>query len=268
MKNKLLPVILMLFFSASAFAHEYWLEPDKFFLAPDEKTAVRLFVGDGLKKEEEKPFQISRTNLFRLFSLKNDSDLKKMAANEAMPIYNFSAGSSGDYLLALERNWSYIKLDAQKFEDYLREDGMEYVIGEREKLGERAMEGRERYSRFIKTILQVGERRGVTYKKKVGLKMEIIPLENPYSKKRGDQLKLQILFDGKPLADKSVFADSRDGEQSTNQKLKTDSNGKIVVKLERSGVWLIRLVFMRRCEQDCAETDWESYWGAFSFGVK
>ena len=181
-----------------------------------------------------------------------------------MPIYNFSAEKPGNYLLALERNWSYIKIEPQKFEDYLREDGLEYIIPEREKLGERQKEGRERYSRYLKSLLQVGNRHDNTYKKNSGMKLEIIPLENPYSKKVGDQLKLQVLFDGKPLAGRNVFADNRGSE---TQKMTTDKNGKFAMKIDKNGMWLVRLVFMQRCAKDCGEADWESFWGAITFGA-
>ena len=40
------------------------------------------------------------------------------------------------------------------------------------------------------------------------------------------------------------------------------------MKLDRKGVWLVRLVFMQRCKTDCGEADWESFWGSFSFGVR
>ncbi len=61
--------LLILVFSASTFAHEYWFEADKFFVAPKEKTAVHLYVGEALKHDEERAFQLSKTSLFRLFSV-------------------------------------------------------------------------------------------------------------------------------------------------------------------------------------------------------
>ncbi len=266
--KKIFLSILILLFSLSAFAHEYWFEPDKFFLSPKESTAVHLFVGEALNHDEERVYQLSKTTVFQLLSVGNSLDLKTTVKDEALPIYNFSAEKAGNYLFALERNWSYIKLSPKDFEDYLREDGMEYIIAERAKLGESQKEGSERYSRFLKTLLQVGAEKDATFKKKAGLMLEIVPLENPYSKKIGDNLKFQILFGGKPLKDKTVFADNKDGAEISNQKLKTDRKGKISVKLDRQGVWLVRLVFMQRCQTDCAEADWESFWGAFSFGMK
>jgi uncharacterized GH25 family protein len=249
-------------------AHEYWLEPDSFFLKPGEKSAVRLFLGEGLKKEEERPFQTSKTPLFRLFSTGGDFDLTSSVRDEDIPLFTFSAEKAGNYLLGLERNWAYITLEADKFDEYLREDGMEYIIAEREKLGESKKEGRERYSRFIKALLEVGDKRDKTFAKRIGLKLEIVPLENPYSKKIGDTLSFQVLFQGKPLKDKTIFADNRDGEAISKQKLKTDAHGKATIKLDRKGIWLVRLVFMQRCQKDCEGADWESFWGAFSFGAR
>lgn len=235
MKSKIITAfVLTLLVSFNSFAHEYWFEPETFFPAAKEKTVVHLYVGDGLTKDrEERPFQLAKTTTFQIFSMNQTLDLKTSLTDEALPIYNFSADKAGNYLLAMERNWSYIKLEPQKFEDYLREDGMEYISAERAKAGETAKEGSERYSRFIKSLLQVGGATDETYKKTVGLKLEITPLDNPYSKRVGDKLKFQVTFDGKPLADRTIFAENRN---SAKQKMKTDKNGKITVKLDQSGL--------------------------------
>ena len=268
MKIKLFAVIFTAFiFSANCFAHEYWFEPETFFPAPNQKTPVHLYVGDGLVKDrEERAFEPAKTELFKVFSVGDALDLTKIITPQAMPIYEFSAAKKGNYLLAMERNWSYIKLESQKFEDYLREDGIDFIVAEREKRGERAKEGRERYSRFIKSLLSVGDQRDDTYKKNLGLKLEITPLENPYAKKIGDKLRFRVLFDGAPLANRVVFADNRANRDS--QRLTTDKNGVITVNLNQKGLWLVRLVNMRRCAADCGDADWESFWGALSFGVK
>lgn len=60
--------IFALLFSTSAFAHEYWFEPETFFPAAGEKTIVHLYVGDGLTKDkEERPFQLAKTEMFKIF---------------------------------------------------------------------------------------------------------------------------------------------------------------------------------------------------------
>ena len=218
-----------------------------------------------VKDREERVYDSKKTDLFNLFSTAKTLNLKTSLTEGQMPIYEFSADKPGNYLLAMERNWSYITLEPQKFEDYLVEDGMEYISKERKKLGETEKPGRERYSRYIKSLLQVGGKSDDTYKKKLGMKLEIMPLENPYSKKIGDNLSFQVLFDGKPLAGKTVFADNRN---SQTQKMTTDKDGKFSMKIEGKGLWLARLVYMQRCAADCGEADWESFWSAITFGVR
>lgn len=261
-------LIILVSIAVSASAHEYWFEPDSFFLKPGQFTALHLYVGEALKKDEERVYQAAKTTSFQMFSAAGTFDMRTMADDGKSPILNFSADKPGTYLLSMERNWSDIKLDAKEFEDYLREDGMEYIVAERARLGETKKEGRERYSRFVKTLIQVGDSQTGAAKKRVGTKLEIVPVENPYSKKYGDSLKLQIFFDGFPLADNAVFAENRDGDKYSTQKLRTDRDGKFTVKLDHHGVWFIRLVYMQRCERNCGEADWESFWGSLSFGVK
>jgi len=258
-------VLLMLTLTLSA--HEYWFEADKFVLTPGESSALRLFVGSGLKKEEERPYQASKTNAFQMFSASGSFDMRSLAEDDHKPIMNFSSDRAGTYLVSMERGWSYIILQPKEFDEYLKEDSMVYILAERARLGESKNPGRERYMRFLKTLIQVGGQRTGTAKTRIGTRLEIVPLDNPYSKKPGDSLALQIYFAGLPLAGRAVFADSRVGDAVETQKYTTDKEGKIRVKLNRNGVWLIRLVHMQRCESHCGDADWESFWGALSFGL-
>ncbi|MEJ7625171.1 MAG: DUF4198 domain-containing protein [Pyrinomonadaceae bacterium] len=264
--KKILLALFVFAFSLNTFAHEYWFEPDKFFLAPGEATPLRLFVGDGLvKDQEERVYQPEKTVSFRLFSSNNLWNLMTATTAGAKPVYQFTGQSAGNYLIAMERNWTHITIEADKFEDYLKADGMDFISVERAKRGETKMAGKERYSRFIKGLVQVGDKQDSTYKKKLGLKLELIPMSNPYKAKVGSTIAFQILFDGKPLADRVVFADNRESE---TQRMTTDKNGKFSFKIGKPGLWLARMVTMRRCETDCGGADWESFWGAYSFGVK
>lgn len=261
-------VLLTLLIAANTFAHEFWLEPSLFWLGSGESASIRLFVGDALKEPEEKPYQPGKTDAFDLISKDGTVDLRSLAEADKMPILEFSARVEGTYVLAMTRNWSYIKLDAAKFEDYLREDAMEYIIADRKRRGESEKEGRERYSRYIKTLIQVGDNKTATPKTRLGTKIEIVPLDNPYTKKVGGDIKLQAWFNGRPLALKTIFADNREGSDVKTQKVTTDELGRFTIKLDRKGLWLIRTVHMQRCEKNCVDADWESFWAALTFGIK
>ena len=153
----LFSILILMAAAVSAAAHEYWLEADNFFLNVGQATPLHLLVGEALKKEEERVYQGGKTVSFQLFSPIGKFDMRSMADEDVSPILKFSSDRSGTYLFTMERNWSYITLEADKFEAYLRDEGMDYIIAERQRLGESKKEGRERYSRFIKTAIQVGD---------------------------------------------------------------------------------------------------------------
>lgn len=268
MKTILATSLLLSILVSPIRSHEYWLEPESFFLERGKESPVRLLLGEGLKVEEEIPYRSSKTSIFKLFSNEGAFDLARDIPDESKPLFSFSAQKSGNYMLAMERNWSYITLEPDKFDAYLREDGLEYITAERARLGEAKKQGKERYSRFIKALIQVGGKNDRTFAKRAGLRFEIVPINNPYTLKIGEELTVQILFEDKPLSGKTVFADTREGDIVSKQSLATDKEGYARVKIDRKGVWLIRLVFMQRCSKNCEGADWESFWGAFSFGVK
>lgn len=267
-KHKLLALTTALLLAAlPAFAHDYWLEPDAFFLPVGEEVNVRLHVGDDFKSEAERPFQKKPTVKFQLLSAKETLDLAAAGKEDQKPVARVKAKAPGNYLIALERAPQKITLAADKFNAYLAEEGLDAILEQRRKAGEDKAEGRERYSRSIKCLLQAGDQRDDTYKQVLGQRLEIVPQANPYALKAGAELAVLVQFEGKLLAGARVFAHHRDGEKVATQKLTTSKEGIAVVKLDKAGTWLVRLVHMRRCADD-KEIDWESFWGALTFAVK
>lgn len=268
LKNIVVVAATVLNLLASVQAHDYWFEADNFFPAPGSPVSVRMNVGTALMIEEERPYQVKRTVLFKLFSARDVTDLFPTANDGAIPAVKFLAERPGTLLLAMERNAATNVMAADKFHEYLAEEGLMNVIKERERRGEAGKFGYERYTRYMKSLISVGGKNDSTFKKAVGLKLEIIPFENPYSKKPGDKLKVKIMFRGRPLTDASVFAYNRNAGHISTQGVRTAGDGTAYVKIDRSGFWLIRLVKMERCTEDCSEIDWESYWGALSFEIR
>ncbi|MHB9073148.1 MAG: DUF4198 domain-containing protein [Desulfobaccales bacterium] len=68
------------------------------------------------------------------------------------------------------------------------------------------------------------------FDKPLGVKMELVPLKNPLALKVGDNLPLQVLYEGKPLAGVAVRGEgAKDGA-------KTDQNGQVEVPITKSGL--------------------------------
>jgi len=267
-RQLLLSVAMLFTLPCVLAAHDYWFKPETFFTAANTSVKVRLFVGDEFKIEEERVLQKEKTDSFQMFSAAQTQDMLAAGQEGQTPAAVVKVGAEGNYLIAMNRKASFIELKAAKFKSYLAEEGLEEIIAERERRGESNMDGRERYSRCLKSLLQVGERHDDIYKRALGQRLEIIPQSNPYQLQRGDSLKVRVTFEGKPLsAGAKVFAYNRDGEAISEQSQRIAGDGMATFKIDKAGEWLVRLVYMRRCGK-CTDADWESFWGAYSFGMK
>ncbi|HEV2914061.1 MAG TPA: DUF4198 domain-containing protein [Pyrinomonadaceae bacterium] len=262
------PFSILLLLSVNALSHDYWIEPEAYFVEVGQPYDVRLYLGESLKSESERPLQKERTRSFRLFSTEETEDLLASALDGQTPLAQVTLKRPGNYLIAMERNAATIKLGAKEFEDYLLEEGLDSIREQRRESGEGETEGRERYTRYLKSLLQAGTRRDDTFKRVVGHRLEIIPLNNPYRLKTGGKLKVRVQFDGQPLAGASVFAYNRHAGAMSAQKAISSGAGTVFFNLDRPGQWLVRLVHMRRCQGCEADIDWESFWAAYSFGMR
>jgi uncharacterized GH25 family protein len=268
MKTRLLLCLALTLLAAiPVAAHDYWLQADTFFVKPGDTTALHLHVGDEFVSEGERFFQKKPTLRFDLVHGKDTVDLLPLGVEGKTPAANLTLKQAGTYLVRMERAPAKIELEAEKFNKYLAEEGLDGVLEQRKKLGEDKQPGRERYRRFLKALLQAGDERDDTATTVAGQMLEIVPLQNPYRLKTGDTLTVRILFDGKPLAGAKVFAHRRAGDKVTTQSTRTTADGDVAFKLDGDSVYLIRLVHMRRVTGEDG-IDWDSFWAALTFGMK
>jgi uncharacterized GH25 family protein len=182
------------------------------------------------------------------------------------PFANLTFDREGTHWVGLERDRKTIRLEAAKFNEYLKEEGLDSILDQRRLAKEDDRPGRERYSRYIKCLIQCGNG-DRCWEKTLGHRLEIVPLADPNSIKVGSTLKVRVQFEGKPLADVAVFALHRKDEKTSTDRQRTNAEGIATFRLTDAGPWLVRLVHMRRCP-DREEADWESFWGAMSFAVR
>lgn len=259
-------VLLVLLLAGPAAAHDYWLVPDTFTPAAGKPVAVALHVGEHFKSENEVRWQPAKTTKLVLVTAGGTADLFRQDGDGSKPAARLTVPKSGTAVLRMDRDWSRIELPAAKFDAYLKEEGLEATRKARADAGEADEPGREKYRRYLKSIVQVGDAPDDTPTKPLGQGLEIVPGVNPYRLKGGGELPLTVRFDGKPLAGAAVTAYHRAGDALTTVSAVTSAEGKVPLKLTTSGAWLVRLVHMRRCTTDPA-ADWESHWAAVTFAV-
>lgn len=244
-------------------AHEYILLAESFFLERGQTLELHLFVADGFNVEAERVYQKSMTKGFILFTEDGQKDLKKSSEQGDIPILEMKVDFEGLGLITMERNYAQISLPTDRFKSYVKGDNIENVV-----VDESKPEQKEKYLRFIKTLVQSNPKKGDDlYSKKVGHQFEIVLLQNPYELTSEDWISAQVFFNGRPLANKAITARNRTGnEPATYQYSRTDQDGVCSFKLERGGEWFIHATHMIPNSE--GDTDWISFWTSYSFGMK
>src|SRR4029453_4151677 len=95
-----------------------------------------------------------------------------------------------------------VSIDAAKFEDYLKEEGLEEIAKIRATRGETQKPAREVFSRAAKALLDAGTPAGKAAKgfdRDLGFTLELLVDKNPYTAAPGSTLPLRLVFEGKPL---------------------------------------------------------------------
>jgi hypothetical protein len=185
------------------------------------------------------------------------------------PVLERKLDFDGLALVTMEHDIIYTEFDNDTFLEYLQHEDLDLDTF-RKHMGPRPVQS-EAYARSLKALVQVGKPTGADLHNQVlGEKIEIVLLQNPYRLDPGDDLDVQVLFDGEPLRDQLVKAYNSDGKGPvTKFKARTNADGVARFTLGRGGLWLVRLVHLLPCsgrsEVDCEDADWESYWTSYSF---
>lgn len=260
--KRVLALSVLAFMSFLSQAHEFWLEPQKFYFAAGEKALINLRVGENFNGES---WDLNRHKVER-FELHNSTGVTdhKGEIKKEKPNVEILLSDLGTQLVVMESDQAFSDLDGPKFNEYLKEDGLDDVLALRKKNNELNKRGTEFYSRHTKLLLQVGNRYDNTYQKIVGLPIEIVPEKNPYNVKRSESIKFKILWEGKPLFGARVRVWNRYEGQTAIQNIYSQKDGTVEFPLSNAGAWMVSVVKMVPSKKDGA--DWQSCWGSFVFG--
>jgi len=188
-------------------------------------------------------------------------------------LLSFDAGDPGTHVVGLSTKANMIELSAEDFNEYLEHDGVLDVLEARRESGSLDTAARERYSKHVKTIVQVGDQVTDTWSSRLGYPVEIVPLANPSGLCPGDTLEFEVLSDGKPAASQLFYA-SYEGHHSHVESgghreaiaAQTDAEGVGRIELSKPGRWYVRLI--RMLESPDEGVEYESNWATLTFEAK
>lgn len=243
--------------AAALRAHDFWIEPSTFHPEPGATVAVGLRVGQDFVGD---PVPRISSSIERFVIKQHGREDPIDGIEGSDPSGWFQADGRFTAVIAYRSRASFIEMPPAKFEDYLRQQGLERIITFRVKRGERMKPGREVFSRCAKALL-TGKQSSGTVTQPMGLRYEIVPAHDPTVS--AAPFVGRVLYEGKPLAGALVIAVWQ-SNPAVRMGARSGRDGAFSFALPRPGIWLIKSVQMVGAPAGFG-AEWESLWASLTF---
>lgn len=242
-------------------AHEFWIAPADFTLAPDEPLVAELRVGERFAGDTF-PYLPPRFVRFDLVAGAEVLPLPGRIGDD--PALNVSDLPEGLVVLAyVSIPTSVTYADAAIYEAYLEQEGLEFAADRNAARGIDPVGMTERFTRHAKSLVAVGDGEGQD--RRLGLKLEIVAGANPFRDDVAAGLPVQLFRNGTSFSDNllRVYTRSPDGTVREDR-LKTDSEGRAVVPTVSGATMLVSAVAL---DEEEGAARWHSHWASLTFAV-
>ncbi|MEA2240121.1 MAG: hypothetical protein QOC81_4845 [Thermoanaerobaculia bacterium] len=252
--------LILAFVARAAAAHDFWIEPSTFRpqIGTTLLTSLRVgqeFVGDAVARD---------SSMIERFIVRDGAGERDIAGLERRdPAGYLAVERAGIAVIGYRSKPKYLEMPAEKFEQYLKDEGLESVIASRKRSGDSLKPSKEIFSRCAKALIYTdGAGTGARFDAPLAFRYEIVPKTNPYQMKN-DEMNVVVLYDGKPLPNALVVAMHQE-DASLRLRIRSDAKGRVTFHLPKRGVWLIKSVQMIPAPSG-SNSDWESLWASLTF---
>ena len=243
-------------------AHDMWIDPTTFVPEPGTIVGLRLRVGENLLGD---PLPRDPA-LINEFVFEDGSGRKPVVGRDgADPAGLLRAATPGLIVVGYRSNPSTIEQTPEKFNQYLKEEGLDTVAALRARRKETGVTTREMFSRCAKSLVLAGPASAGQGDRLLGLPLEIVAERNPYVIAIGQELPFRLIYENRPLPGALVVAINR-LNPAEKLRARTDNDGRVRFTLPRGGMWLIKAVHMVPAPAG-ANAEWASYWASLTFGL-
>jgi len=284
--------------------HDLYLKMETYFLKPNQKATLSLFNGTFEKSENI----ITRDRMLDASIISHGQKIKVTPEqwkdqDSTITQLTFNTGKAGTYVAGVSTKARNIKLTAEKFNNYLKHDGVTDMLAKRTTNNLLDKDAVESYQKHVKAIYQVGKTKTEDWKTVLGYPIEFIPQANPYEKHSGEKLDVKLILDGKLLSNQLVYADyinntkdlnhehnekehshdhkhdnkhkhkhnhksksEKEHTHTNGQQLRTNAEGIVTVDLPEDGIYYIRTIHMIDVT-DHKELTHRSKWATLTFEV-
>src|SRR5262245_10319408 len=206
MLHRLLAVFALTLLSVPALAHDMWIEPSTFLPVPGDIVPIRLRVGqkllgDPLPRDPQllKDFVVEE-------NVGKNRARKPVVGRDGSDPAGFVRPTSGLAVVGYQSHPSVVDMDANKFNQYLAEEGLDAIVAERPRRNVTASRPQDLSTRYARRLRYTGATRG-GQDSQLGFELELVAEKNPYETV-GD-VPIRLTYQNHPLAGALVVAINR-----------------------------------------------------------
>ena len=259
-----LGLIGSILFPGAATAHQFWIEPERHVVSGRDTVAASLKVGDDFQGESF-PYLSHR---FISFSTTTSDGVRDLSGHEGDdPAVNIDKPPEGLLAISYHSTGDIAEFqdDWDLFNEYLAEEGLDWVAKRHVSRGLSTTAFSEVYYRCAKTLIQVGDPRPGDSDAYTGMPFEFVAEDSPHLKAEEDGLTVTLLWQGEPYSGARVTIVRDDGDLHKSH-LTTDEAGRVTLPRLRTGRYLVTSVHMQEAP-DALEPVWESHWASLTFEI-
>jgi len=260
-------LFLALTCSTPAWAHDFWLQPLRYKIAPGAADPMTIQVGHAQFRTRWSG-DLERVVQFEAIGPGDRSDLRTALKPNPERDAVLTFASPGVQMLVFQSNHAKSNLPSIRFNDYLKAEGLTPALDLRARTKTMDSPGREIYSRCAKALIAVGAPNPQTQRqvtKPVGLPLEIVPLRDPYDLGVGQQLPVQVLYQGRPLPGATVMLTSLEFDGQALETKLSDPSGKATFFVPHVGTWLVNVLWTQPLQGD-PDADFDTTFSSLTFG--
>jgi ketosteroid isomerase-like protein len=269
-------VVALLGTAATLSAHDFWLVPNAFVLAPGTALEVRGQTSSRFPTSES-AVALNRIADARIIDATGETPLRDLSHSGNSLLIRELPQTAGQKVVAIVLRPASVRESPESFRRYLVLEGAPELAERYEREGKLPTDSiTRRYAKYAKTIVEVGQNGARAFSRAAGHPLEFMPLEDPAALKAGDTFAVRLLYRGAPLSGAKVHASGvplapgLDPEAAAQQAVavegETDAQGVARFAVQSAGLWNVRTLHILPADPGSG-ADWDVHWATLVFGA-
>ena len=263
------PVILAVFAACAsvlpAQAHEFWVEPDAYTVSSGESVVAHFRNGEHFNGNR---LALIPGRYTRLDFVVGETLVAITGDVGQRPAVDLQSAETGLGILAVVSTTSRLRYKQwAKFQKFIDHKAFPLTKAEHLALGFPESDFRERYRRYAKSLVGIGDAAGRD--RRLGLDIELVALANPYTDDLSDGFAVQAYLGDAVSADVQIELFEKNAAGEVNITLhRTDGDGVAVLPVRPGHRYLVDTVHLRPAPADTeADVVWDTLWASLTFAV-